>query len=262
MTIAEAMLESEGGRRGTARLPEKNRFRETRREDLDRHRVAVGRLSREAGGHRHGRLRRDRDLRDRFRRLRRQPARGGGDGARPWAGDLAVPAVSRFRGHAGRGAVARLRPGGAEVRSDGRTWRRSGAGLFERRGRGDGGDRPGRRRFLRTGRTGSAARHSDRLRGAGLGPARQRPSRRLGGGATGGSCQCRPDPRQLPHAGAKDRPRHHPPHPGRPHLLRATRGCAEDRHGPALLVAALPQHAGAGRSGRDGFHAGGGGDRL
>ena len=41
----------------------------------------------------------------------------------------------------------------------------------------------------------------------GLGPACERPPRRLGGGETGGSSEHRPYPRQLPHPGPQDRPR-------------------------------------------------------
>ncbi len=67
--------------------------------------------------------------------------------------------------------------------------------------------RPGRRRFRGTWRAGRRARAARRLRGAGLGPSCQRPPRRLGDRAPRRSSECRSDPRQLPHAGAQDRPR-------------------------------------------------------
>ena len=79
-----------------------------RHEDIHRHGVDQRRPAREARGHRRGRLRRRRDLRERLPDLRRQPARCRPDGARPRARDHPVPAVPRFRGHAG--AAARPRP--------------------------------------------------------------------------------------------------------------------------------------------------------
>ncbi len=54
----------------------------------------------------------------------------------------------------------------------------------------------------------------------------------------------RPDPRQLPHPRARDRPGNHPPHSGRQDLLRPACRCAADPDGSALLVTPFPQHAG------------------
>ena len=70
------------------------------------------------------------------------------------------------------------------------------------------------------------------------------PPRCLGDRAKGRSRQRRTHSRQLPYAGAQDRREHDPLDPGRPHFSRATRRRAPDRHGPALLEPAFPQHAG------------------
>ncbi len=102
------------------------------------------------------------------------------------------------------------------------------------------------------------ARRTGRLRGPGLGPARQRPPRRLGDRPPRRPSQHRPDPRQLPHPVAPDRPRLDPLDPRRPDLHRATGRCAADRHGPALLEPALPQHARRGRPAGRRLHACGG----
>ena len=53
-----------------------------------------------------------------------------------------------------------------------------------------------------------------------------------------------------------------PRHPRRQDLHRAARRRAADRHGPALLEPALPQHAGRGRPAGHRFHARGRRDRL
>ena len=116
--------------------------------------------------------------------------------------------------------------------------------------------------FPRTRRTRRQARPARRLRGAGLGPAHQRPSRRLGDRAPRRSSECRTDPRLLPHAGAQDRRRLDPVDPARQDLHRAARRCAADRHGLSLLEPALPQHAGPGRPAGEGLHARGRRDRL
>ncbi len=116
--------------------------------------------------------------------------------------------------------------------------------------------------FPRARRARREARPARRLRGAGLGPARQRPSRRLGDRAARRSSECRPDPRLLPHAGAQDRRRLDPRDSRRQDLHRAARRRAADRHGPALLEPALPQHAGPGRPAGRRLHARGRGDRL
>ncbi len=97
------------------------------------------------------------------------------------------------------------------------------------------------------GRARRRPRHPRRLRGAGLGPPRQRPPRRLGDRPPRRPSRRRPDPRQLPHARAQARPELDPLDPGRQDLHRPARRRAAHRHGPALLEPALPQHAGRGR---------------
>ena len=128
-------------------------------------------------------------------------------GARRRPRDHPVPAVPRFRGPARAAARARLRPRRAQVRRDAGARHRSHAGLLQRLAALARRHRPRRRRFPRTRRAGGAAGLARRLRGARLGPARQRPSRRLGDRAPRRPSQHRPDPRLLPHAGAQDRRR-------------------------------------------------------
>ena len=116
--------------------------------------------------------------------------------------------------------------------------------------------------FRELGERAAQARPARRLRGARLGPPHQRSSRRLGDRAPRRSSRHRSDPRFLPHAGAADRRRDDPRHPRRPHLHRAARRRAADRHGPALLEPPLPQHAGRRRPAGHRLHARGRGDRL
>ena len=98
-------------------------------------------------------------------------------------------------------------------------------------------------------------RHRRRLRGAGLGPARLGLPRRLGDRAPGRPSARRRDPRQLARAGARAAGRPDPRDPGGPDDLRATRRRAADGHGPAAMVAALPQLPGPGRLPVDAFMA-------
>ncbi len=133
--------------------------------------------------------------------------------------DRDVPAVPRFRGHAGAAAQPHLRPRRAQVRSDGRARLRPVDDLqqcragFARRHRPRGGG------FPRAWRARAEARHPRRLRGAGVGQAHQRLPRLLGGGAPRRPSGDRADARQLPHLLAQDRPQ------GDPFDSRATRSC-------------------------------------
>ena len=116
--------------------------------------------------------------------------------------DLRLPAVSRFRGHAGAAAHPQFLPRRAQVRPDAGTADRSDADLQQRLAGLARRHRPRRRRFSRARRTGRQARPARRLRGAGLGPARQRLSRRLGDRAARRPQVDRRHSRQLSRAGA------------------------------------------------------------
>ena len=91
-------------RRGARHVASADRLRDRREGLTMKTSIATvsisGDLAREARGDRRGRLRRRRDLRERFPGLRRHAARRRPHGARPRPGDHAVPAVPRFRGPA------------------------------------------------------------------------------------------------------------------------------------------------------------------
>ncbi len=108
--------------------------------------------------------------------------------------------------------------------------------------------RPRRRRLPRTWRAGPSARAARGLRGAGLGQARQRLPRRVGGGPPRRPSGHRARARYLPRPGAGHRPELDPLHPQGSHLPGAGRRRAAARHGLPLLEPALSLHAGAGRA--------------
>ena len=116
-----------------------------------------------------------------------------------------VPAVPRFRGHAGAATRPHLRPRRAQVRPDAGTRLRPADGLQQRVAGIARRHRPRGRRLPRTRRARRQARPARRLRGAGLGPPHQRLPRCLGGGAARRSSGGRPGARQLPYA-ARARP--------------------------------------------------------
>ena len=191
------------------------------------------------------------------------PAEVGRMVQRSRAGDHAVPAVPRFRGHAGAAALARLRPGRAQVRSDAGAGHRPHARLLQRLAGRTRRDRPGRRRFparLASWRPNVAcASATRRSPGAGTSATIATPGRSSGA----------PNHPNIGlildsfHTLARrvdvgDDPRH----PRRSHLHRSARRRAAHRHGPAVLEPPLPQHAGRGRSAGSRFHARGRGDRL
>ena len=132
-----------------------------------------GTLAGEAGRDRRRRLRGGRDLRGRRAGARGLAGRDRPDGARPGPRDRRLPAVPRLRGHARAAAQPRLRAGEAQVRADERARRAvasSSAPTSRRcqpRRHRPGGGRPARARRDRR-----RLRRRDRLRGAGLGPAR------------------------------------------------------------------------------------------
>ena len=117
-----------------------------------------------------------------------------------------LPAVPRFRRHAGAAAHAHVRPGRTQVRPDAGARLRPADGVQQRVAGIARRHRPRRGRFPRARRTRRQARLARRLRGAGLGPPHQRLSRRLGGGAARRSSVDRPRARQLPYLRAQDRP--------------------------------------------------------
>ena len=166
-----------------------------------------GLARRKAARRRRRRLRRRRDFRERPLDVQRQSARRRQSLPRPRAFDLRVPAVSRFRGHARAAARPQFCQGRTQVRPDAGIRDRFAAdlqqcfaGLARRH-------RPRRRGFSRTWRTRRGARPARRLRGAGLGPPRQRLSRRLGDRAARRPQVDRNHSRQLSCAGAGFRSR-------------------------------------------------------
>ena len=244
------------------RGPEVRRTREGDCEDLYRDGFDQRRFHRKALGHRGRGLRRHRDLRERLSRLRRLAPgrRAHGAGCRPH--HHLVPAVPRFRRPARAAALARVRPRGTQVRRDAGAGHRPDADLLQRLADRARRHRPRRGRLPRARRARGQTGAAGRLRGAGVGQAHPRSSRRLGDRAAGRSSECRADPRFVPHARPQDRRRLDPGDPARQDLHRPARRRAADRHGLSLLEPPFPLHAGAGRPSGQGFHERGGGDRL
>ena len=229
---------------------------------FDRHRLALGRTRRKAARGSQRGLRRRRDFRKRLAVVQRQPARRREALPRSRSCDLRVPAVSRFRGHAGAATRPQFRQSRTQVRPDAGTGDRFAAGLQQyfaglaRRHRSRRGG------FSRTRRTCRCARPAGRLRGAGLGTPRQRLSRRLGDRAA-----CRPPidrdhPRQLPCAGAGVSDQRDRIDPGRQDFPRSAGGRAETRSRCAVLEPAFPLLPRTGRPAGGRFHGRGADDRL
>jgi 4-hydroxy-2-oxoheptanedioate aldolase len=105
------------------------------------------------------------------------------DGARPRAGRSPCSSRSAISKACPNPTAPRLRPRRAQVRPDEPAGHRSGAGLLLGPSGGHGRDRPDGRRFPPIWAIWPRARRARGVRGAGLGPPRQRPPRRLGGGA-------------------------------------------------------------------------------
>ena len=94
----------------------------------------------------------------------------------------------------------------------------------------------------------AAPRPARRLRGAGLGPARQPLAAGLGYRAAGRPSRARPDPRQLPHPSRRRRPRRPRRRAGRKTVLPAACRCAEAVDGRAVLEPPLPHLPRPGRA--------------
>ena len=217
--------------------------------------VSLLRLARrKAARRRRRRLRRRRDFRERPLDVQRQSARRRQALPRSRAFDLRVPAVSRFRGHARAAARPQFREGRTQVRPDAGIADRSAAdlqqcfaGLARRH-------RPRRGGFPRTRRTRRFARPARRLRGAGLGPPRQRLPRRLGNRAARRPQGDRNHSRQFSCAGAVASGRGDPFDPGRQDLSGPARGRAKTRSRRAVLEPAFPLLPRTGRSAGGRFH--------
>ena len=191
---------------------------------------------------------RGRDFRERSVVVRRKSARGGAAVQGPQSRDLRVPAVPRFRGHAGAAAGAQFCPRRAQVRPDAGARHRSAADLLQRLARLARRHRPRRGRFSRARRARRQAWLARRLRGAGLGPPCQRLSRRLGDRAPRRSSRDRRHPRQLSRARARLSGSRDGLDPRRQDLSGAACRCAKARARHPVVEPALPLLPRPGRS--------------
>ena len=217
----------------------------------------------EAGRDRRGRLRGRGDLRGRRARARGHARRDRQDGARRGLEIVAFQPFRDFEGMPEPQRTPRLRARPAQVRADerARRRRRSWSAPTSRRSAS----------AASTGRPPTCASSARSPASFGIDVGFEALawgrhvcglSRRLGDRAPRRSSARRAHPRQLAHAGARPRARRGAVDPRRPHHLRPARRRAEDGHGPAAMVAALPQFPRAGRLAGRRLHAGGDRDRL
>ncbi len=208
-----------------------------------------GTLRREARGHRRREVQGRRDLRERSPVVQRHAGRSAPAWS-PTSGSRSSPSSPSATSRACRSRSAARRSRRAERKFD--VMEELGCDLLlvcsnvspdcARR------HRPRRRRFPRARRARRKARPARRLRGAGLGPPRQRLPRRLGGRAPRRPPGGRARPRLLPHPGAQDRPDADPRDPQGPHLPGAARRRAAARHGLPLLEPPLTALSRPGRA--------------
>ena len=172
-------------------------------EARDRHGLHAGSAEREAPRRRRGRLRGRRAVRERPDLFRRQPEDVKAEAkARSASRSSRSSRSATSRACRSRRAHARLRAREPQVRPDGPPRRALAPGLQQHLARGERRDRPHRGRPARPRRARRRVRRQGRLRGARLGPPRQRLPPGLGGGRARRARAGRRDPRQLPHAGA------------------------------------------------------------
>ena len=185
-------------------------------------------------GRRRG-LRRRRALRAGSHRLPVVTLRGPRAGGRAGPADRAVPAVPGLRGRARRAAAAQPAARRGEVRRHGGPRRGHDARAFDRASRVRRRRRPRGRAAARAGRARRRAWPARRVRGARLGPPRERVRPRVADRRRGRPSGARRLPGLLPRPLARHRPRGHPRDPRRQAVLPAARRCAAPAHGrPAV----------------------------
>ena len=223
------------------------RGRRPARPQEDGMRTSIATVSRQRHAHREAhrdrrrRVRRCGDLRERPARLPALP-----EEIRARAADLglSIDLYQPFRDfEAVPAGVLAAQPARGPSASSGvmeRLGADTAAGLLQRLARRRRRRRARRRAAAPARRAGRRTRHPDRLRGAGLGPARQRVPARLADRPDGRPPQPRHLPGQLPHPVARLRPDRHRGDPRREDLLPPARRRPAAGHGRAAVEPPLP----------------------
>ena len=223
-----------------------------------------GDLREKLAGHRRRRIRRHRDLRERLPRLRRH-AREVGRMVRDAGLEITLFQPFRdFEGHARAAAQAHIRPRGAEVRPDARAGHGPDAGLLQRVALALGGIDRAAADFRELGdsaRRGAACASATRpWPGGGTSTTTAMPGRSSGVPITPTSASS--STRSTRWRARSRRRLRSAPIPGDRIFIVQLADAPLDRHGPAALEPALPEHAGPGRPAGARLHARSSGHRL